>query len=62
LVAQVAYPTRAHAALEPTPAHPAGLADPSFIQEPDLEPPGLGMIARDSGNQAREVFLNAAWA
>ena len=59
-MAQIADPARAHAALEPTPADPAGLADPSLVEEPDLEPLGLGMVAGDLGDQCREFFLKRA--
>jgi hypothetical protein len=29
----------------------SGLADPGLVQEPNLEPLGLGMSARDPGDQ-----------
>ena len=62
LVAQVAHAARAQAALVPAPADPAGLADPGLVQEPDLEPLGLGVVTGDLGDQAREFFLKRAWA
>ena len=62
LVAQVAHAARAQALLVPASADPAGLADPRFVQEPDLEPLGLGMVAGQLGDQRREVFLKASWA
>ena len=61
-MAYVAHAARAHALLEPAPADPAGLADPGFVQEPDLEPRGLGVVADDLGDQARKFFLKRAWA
>jgi hypothetical protein len=62
LVAQVAHPARAHALLVPPSADAAGLADPHFIQEPDLEPFGFGMVAGERGDQRGEFFLKRAWA
>ena len=62
LVAQVAHAARAHAALVPAPADAAGLADPGFVQEPDLKPLGLGMVAGDLGDQRGEFFLKRSWA
>ena len=62
LVAEVAHPARPHALLVPPAAHPAGLADPGFVQEPDLEPLGLGVVAGDPGDQLGEFFLKRAWA
>ena len=62
LVAQVAHAARAHALLEPAPADAAGLADPGLVEEPDLEPLGLGVVAGDRGDQRREFFLKRAWA
>jgi hypothetical protein len=61
-VAQVAHAARAHAALEPSAADAAGLADPGLVEEPDLEPRGLRVIAGDLGNQRREFFLKRIWA
>ena len=62
LMAEIADAARAHAPLEPPAADPAGLADPSFVEEPDLEPLGTGMVAGDLGDQVREFFLKRAWA
>jgi hypothetical protein len=62
LVAQVAAAARADAFLVPAPAGAAGLANSGLVQEPDLEPLGLGMGGLDLGDQRRELFLNAAWA
>jgi hypothetical protein len=56
LVAQVAHAARAHAAREPAAADAAGLADPGLVEEPDLEPLGLRVVAGDLGNQRREFF------
>jgi hypothetical protein len=56
-MAQVAHAARAHAALEPAPAHPAGLADPGLTEEPHLEPLGPGVIAGDDLDQLGEFFL-----
>jgi hypothetical protein len=56
LVAQVAHAARAHALLEPAAAEAAGRADPGLVQEPDLEPPGLGMAAGDLGDHRRNFF------
>ena len=53
LVAQVAHPARAQALLVPPSAEATGLADPGFVEEPDLEPLGFGMIAGDLGDQVR---------
>jgi hypothetical protein len=55
-VAQVAHPTRAHALLVPPSADAAGLADPRFVEEPDLEPFGFGMVAGERGDQRRKFF------
>jgi hypothetical protein len=60
LVAEVAHTPRPHALLVPLPTHPAGLADPGFVQEPDLEPLGLGVVAGDPGDQLGEFFLKRA--
>lgn len=62
LVAQVARAARAYAALEPAAADAAGLADAGLVEEPDLEPLGLGVVAGDLGDQRREFFLKRAWA
>jgi hypothetical protein len=56
LVAQVAHAARAHPPLEPPATDPTGLADPRFVEEPDLELLGLRMVARDLGDQRREFF------
>jgi hypothetical protein len=56
---QVAHAARAHAALEPAPADAPGLADPGLIEEPDLEPLGLGMVAAIRFDQRREFFFEA---
>jgi hypothetical protein len=61
-VAQVAHAAWAHAALEPAPADAPGLADPCLIEEPDLEPLGLRVLAGDLGDQRRKFFLKRAWA
>ena len=62
VVPEVAPAAWADAFLEPAAAGAAGLADPGLIQEPELEPLGLGMGGGDLGDQRRELFLNAAWA
>jgi hypothetical protein len=51
LGAEVAYAARTQAGLVPAATGPAGLADPGLVQEPNLEPLGLGMSARDAGDQ-----------
>jgi len=56
VVAEIAHATRADAAFEPAPTDAAGLADPGFVQEPDLEPIGLGMGLGHLGDQRREFF------
>jgi hypothetical protein len=61
LVAEIAQPARPHALLVPAAADPAGLTDPGFVQEPDLEASGLGMVAGDPGDQVAEFFLKRAW-
>ena len=53
---------RAGATLEPTPAIPAGLADPGFILQPDLDALGFGMGRCGLGDQAAKFFLKSAWA
>jgi hypothetical protein len=55
-VAQVAQPTRPHALLIPAATEAPGLADPRLVLEPDLEPRGVGMVARDLGDQRRDFF------
>jgi hypothetical protein len=59
-MAQVAHPARADPTFEPAAADAAGLADPSFVQEPDLEPFGFGVGAGDLGDQLGEFFLKRA--
>ena len=61
-VTQVADSARAHAPREPAATDPTGLADPGFVEEPDLELLGLRMGARNLGDQRREFFLKRAWA
>ena len=62
LVAEVAHPAGPHPPLEPPPTDPTGLADPGFVEDPDLEPLGLGVVVRHLGDQRREFFLKRACA
>ena len=62
LVAEIAHAPRPHALLVPPAADPPGLADPGFVQEPDLEPLGLGVVVGNPGDQAVEFFLKRACA
>ena len=55
-MAEIAHAPRPHALLVPPAADPTGLADPGFVQEPDLEPLGLGVVVGDPGDQLREFF------
>jgi hypothetical protein len=59
LVAEIAPAAGAMALLVPATAGPAGLADAGLVEEPDLEPLGLGLGRGDLGDQRRELFLNA---
>jgi hypothetical protein len=56
VVPEVAPAAWAAALLEPAAAGAAGLPDPGLIQEPELEPVGLGMGGCDLGDQRRELF------
>ena len=55
-VAEVAPATRPHPLGEPAAADPTGLADPAFIQEPDLERHLRSQLAV-AGDQRREGFF-----
>ena len=66
-VALVFDAARAGAALKPSAAIPAGLADPGFVLQPDLDAPGFlrgdfGMGRPGLGDQAAKFFLKSAWA
>jgi hypothetical protein len=52
----------AGAALEPSSAVAAGLADPGLVLQPDFDALGLGMGRRGFGDQIAEFFLKSAWA
>jgi hypothetical protein len=53
---------RAGAFLVPAPAVAAGLADPGFVLQPDLDALGFGMGRCGLGDQIAEFFLKSAWA
>ena len=62
LVAQVAAAAGPLPLLEPSSAGPPGLADSGLVEEPDLEPLGLGMGRSQLGDQRQEFFLKVCWA
>ena len=48
--------------LIPASAIPAGLADPGFVLQPDLDALGFGMGRCGLGDQIAKFFLKSVWA